>query len=90
MIDAILSDHQYNTLGFAAPFISNTHVDTLVIAEPKRTDDGSHVMMGRITFVVRVPENVEKLTGKLIDGYDTVIKIDTSAKGYKIIGENPY
>lgn len=86
VIDAILSDHQYITLGFERPFISRVQVDEISIAEPKRNEDASSVMMGRLTFVVRVPENVETLTGTLIQGYETHVKIGTTEKGYKYEG----
>lgn len=88
VIDAILSDHQYNTLGFEKPFISRVFVDEIGIAEPKRTEDAESVMMGRLMFQVRVPENVETLEASLIEGFDTQVKIGKTDKGYIFSGEN--
>jgi len=88
VVDAILSDAQYNTLGFAKPYISSTFVEELAIAEPKRNEDAESVMMGRLTFVVRVCEGVEKLEAKLIDGFDTSVKIGITDQGYIYSGNN--
>ncbi|MCK4522102.1 MAG: hypothetical protein KAU20_05995, partial [Nanoarchaeota archaeon] len=75
-------------LGFVPPFISNTHVETIAIADPKRNDDGNHIMMGRLTFVVRAPDEVETLEANLIDGYDTQVKIGVTDQGYIYSGDN--
>ncbi|MBL4810567.1 MAG: hypothetical protein JKY43_10985 [Phycisphaerales bacterium] len=88
VLDAILSDHQYNTLGFVKPYISSTFVEELAIAEPKRNEDAESVMMGRLTFVVRVCEGVEKLEANLIDGFDTSVKIGNTDQGYIYSGNN--
>jgi len=88
VIDAILSDTKYLTLGFVPPFISGVAVNELSIAEPKRTEDSHSVMMGRLSLVVMVPENVELLEGVLIDGFDTQVKIGETEQGFIYSGDN--
>lgn len=87
--DAIISDHQYKTLGFAPPFLSGRRIEEMQIAEPKRNEDAESIMMGRLTLIVRVPETVNKLPGTLIVGYETQVKIDDTEKGYIYIGGTP-
>lgn len=79
---AILENRQYNTLGFAKPFISHTEVREINIANPVNNQDASSVIMGRITFIVRVPETVDAILPQLLAGYDTVMKLYLTDKGY--------
>lgn len=84
---AILENPQYKTLGFAAPFIARVSVVDINIAEPIKQDAIS-VIMGRLTLAVRVPENVELITPRLIEGYDTTVKLGLTNKGYQFSGDN--
>jgi len=88
VIDYILSSWQYNTLGFEKPFISRVFVDEIAIADPKRNEDAESIMMGRLNFTVRVPENVDTLEGNLIEGYRTQVKLGLTEKGYLYSGDN--
>lgn len=85
---AILENPQYNTLGFARPFISHTEVSEIAIADPKNNQDAVNVMMGRISFVVRVPENVDALLPRLLVGFDTQVKLGLTEKGYVFSGDS--
>lgn len=85
---AILESSKYITLGFVAPFVMNKHVENIQIAAPPDAKDSSSVVMGRITFVVRVPEEVDKLTPELIAGFDTQVKLGDTDKGYIYSGDN--
>ncbi len=85
---AILEDPHYVTLGFARPFISHTEVREINIAQPEKNQDGNNVIMGRVTFIVRVPENVSALLPKIMPGYDTVVKMGLTDKGYFWEGSN--
>lgn len=85
--NAILSDVKYNTLGFDKPFISRVHVDEIQIAEPQRNNDAESIIQGRLTFIVRVPENVETLIANVIDGMDTQVLMSETQLGYVFTGE---
>ncbi len=80
--DAILESPLYKTLGFTPPFISHTEVRSLNIANPVNNQDASSVMMGRLQFIVRCPENVDVLLPKILAGYDTSVKMALTNKGY--------
>jgi len=88
VIHAILSDKHYITLQFARPFIENTRVEGIIMANPKDTKDAANVIMGRITFVVRVPENVQDYPAITLAGYDTQVQIELSAQGFLYSGNN--
>lgn len=85
---AILKNNAYIRLSFTPPSISRTTVSSLAIAEAGKKD-AEHVMMGRLVFTVRVPEDVELKTANLIDGYDTAVKMLLTDKGYVFSGDNP-
>lgn len=88
VIHAILSDAKYRTLGFAKPFIEHVEVTDIQFAAPVNGKDASSVMMGRLTFTVRVPENVEAYVPTLIDGYDTTVELGNTNDGYVFSGNN--
>lgn len=85
---AILESSKYKTLGFAAPFIMNRHVENIQIATPAEKKDTTSVVMGRLSFVVRVPEDVDTITPELIAGYDTQVKLGLTDKGYIFSGDD--
>jgi hypothetical protein len=78
---AILESPYYPTLAFTPPFIANRHCESISIAEPGRQDAVSAIM-GRLTFVVRVPESMELKTPTSIAFSNTSVKINTTDKGY--------
>lgn len=82
VIRAILEAPVYNRLGLAPPSLSNTTVVDIQIQEPVNNQDAASVVMGRITFSVRVCERVELIVGNLIDSYQTTIKLNDTDKGY--------
>lgn len=82
VIDGILSNNLYITLGFDAPFISSTTVKGFKIAQPDNNKDAKSAVMARITFVVKVQESNKTLDAILIEGYDTVIRLDETEFGY--------
>jgi len=86
VIHAILSDAKYRTLGFDRPFIEHVSVSDIQFATPTNGKDASSIMMGRLTFTVRVPESVEAYTPVLIDGYDTSVEMDETNEGYVYTG----
>lgn len=86
VIQAILSDAKYRTLGFEPPFIEHVSVSDIQFATPTNGTDASSVMMGRVSFSVRVPENVEAYTPELIGGYDTSVEMGDTETGYVFEG----
>ncbi len=85
---AILESPKYITLGFAAPFIEHREAENIQIAPPVDAKDGSSIVMGRLSFIVRVPENNDIITPKLIAGFDTQVKLGLTDKGYIYSGDN--
>lgn len=81
VIRAILEDPIYKTLGFVPPFIMNRHVEEMAIADPEPQDAASAVM-GRLIFVVHIPETVNLIVPNLISGYETHVKLSLTEKGY--------
>lgn len=79
----ILSHNKYRTLGFAPPFIEHTEVSEIKFAEPNKIEEAVNLMMGRITFSVRVPEKNQAVTPSLIDGYETQVFLNDTEFGYK-------
>lgn len=84
---AILEDPRYKTLGFAPPFIMRSKIERIELTNPKEGDALS-ISMGRLTLAVRVPENADLIVPKLIDGYDTVVKMGNTEQGYVYSGGN--
>lgn len=87
IVRAILENPQYKTLGFAAPSISSLGVQSIDIQEALKQDSSSTVM-GRLTFNVKVVETVELITPRLIDGYNTQVKLGQTDRGYIFSGNN--
>lgn len=82
MAMAILENPRYRTLSFAAPSIAHTQVSNISIIDPTNNQDAESAMMGRLTFQVRINENVELLTANTIAGYVTNVRLDETDKGY--------
>jgi len=88
VIQAILSDSKYSTLGFAPPSLSRVQVNSIKFADPANNKDASSSVMARLEFEVRVPETVEIATLILIGGYDTSVIMGNTAQGYIFSGNN--
>jgi len=88
VIQAILSDSKYRTLGFAPPSLSRVQVNSIKFAEPANNKDASSSVMARLEFEVRVPETVEVATLVLIGGYDTSVILGNTDSGYVFSGNN--
>ena len=78
---AILENSQYKTLGFATPFISNRHIQSITISEPGRQDALSTVM-GRLQMSVRVNELSEVKDADTLTDFLTTVKLFETEKGY--------
>tara|TARA_R110002020_G_scaffold82386_1_gene203996 strand:- start:170 stop:778 length:609 start_codon:yes stop_codon:yes gene_type:complete len=80
---AILENPQYRTLAFAPPSLQRTTVSDIAVEEPKNTQDGSSVIMGRLTFDVSVCERVQLKDAEDIGGWKTEVKMNETEKGYQ-------
>ncbi len=78
----ILEHQKYQTLGYERPSIEHRSVRSINISMPENRQDAYMIMMGRITFTVRIPENKSLLTANNIDGYSTNVKLSLTEKGY--------
>lgn len=77
----ILKDARYNTLAFPVPSIQTTYVESIEKAVPGNTD-ADNIMMGRLTFCVKVNETVQLKGTNLINGWDTQWQLDLTNEGY--------
>jgi hypothetical protein len=89
VVDAILRDKRYITLGFAAPFIMNTRTDAMNVGNQSDTKDASNICLARLEFIVAVPENVQDIQPRTLDSYVTQVTIDNTDLGYVFSGTNP-
>lgn len=88
IVRAILESPFYLTLDFANPFIMNTEVTDIAIQDPRDNQDSANVMMGRVVFTVTAAENTEQQLPRAAEGYDTVVKIAETEKGFVYVIEN--
>jgi len=83
---AILEDSRYKTLGFAPPFVMNRHCSEMLFNVPV-TDDSESTCMGRLVLSVRIPESNGLAVPRLLNGYQTTVKISTTEEGYIYLGQ---
>lgn len=83
IIRAILENPAYRTLAFAAPSLQRVTVNDIAIEQPQNTQDGSSVIMGRLTFNVSVCESVQLKTANNIAGWETSVKMNETETGYQ-------
>lgn len=84
---SILEDPIYKTLGFTPPFISKTFCSDIKFGSAG-SPDAKNIVVSRISFHTVVNETSDLIIPNLIEGYQTVVKIDNTSKGYFYQGEN--
>ena len=82
VVDGILSNGAYITLGFVPPFISSASVTGFKIGQPTDTKDANSVVMARMSYVVKVRESNKPIIAELIEGYDTTVRLYETELGY--------
>lgn len=87
VIDAILSDSRYKTLGFAKPSISRVQITGFQISDERVQHDSTNTCLGRVNLEVRTQETVDAIQPILLDGYFTRVLISDSNEGF--VYENP-
>ena len=80
---AILENPQYRTLAFAPPSLNRVAVSDINIEQPQNTQDGSSIIMGRLSFDVSVCEGVQLIDANNISGYETEVKMNETETGYQ-------
>lgn len=78
----ILSHWKYDTLGFAPPFIERTEVQSISYMDAMKANEASSAVVGVLSFTVRVPEDINKLTPQNIESFTTSVKLEETDKGY--------
>lgn len=84
---AILMNPKYKTLGFAAPFIKNRHIQSMEFGKPIRQDT-AHTVMARIVLAVDFVETTEFTIPETMVGYWTGVRLEETDKGYLFIAYN--
>lgn len=84
---AILEDPKYKTLGYVPGFVMRTGFTNIDIMEIKK-DDALNTIGGRLLFAVSLNEITALGVPRLIDGYETRVKISNTDQGYFYQGEN--
>lgn len=82
IVRAILQSPFYKTLGYAAPFSCSRKVKDIAVNLLSPGQDALNSVMGRLSFVVRIPETHELVTPVLIYEYITQVKLYLTNKGY--------
>lgn len=85
MIMYIFRSAQYRLLGFAPGLIGGTYVEQFDTLDPNRKEDTDFSCFARIQIAVRIQESTTPWQGVLIGGADSILKLDTTDKGYKIV-----
>jgi len=81
----ILSSTKYKTLGFAPGLVAGTYVQSINFDDTFGKEDGSMSRMARLVFSVRANEFQNSDDSKAFNRNDTIIKLDLTEKGYKLI-----
>lgn len=85
---SILMHSRYMTLGFVPPFIMNRSMQRVLIQQPDTSNtDAAHMVMGRMVLSVRVAEVAGVANATLAAGFDTLVKLEETDKGYQYIVE---
>lgn len=82
VIQAILENPVYRTLGYAAPFNASICVKSIYFPEPI-TNDTESLKTARIEVVVEAPEENKLIEPTLIASYTTQVKLGQTDKGYR-------
>lgn len=82
VVRAILHDARYITLGIEAPFIINRRVQSIEFAMVETATDTLSIAPSRISFAVKVPEKVDLKSVRIIEGFQTQLKLNETENGF--------
>lgn len=78
----IIHNPNYITLGFQPPFIKSRRVVSMRISDEEDNQDAENAQMGRLTLEVDTFDCYENINAQNMVGYDTVVKLDETEKGF--------
>lgn len=78
---AIIMNPKFKTLGFEPPFVMNRNITSMAVADPGK-QDATNSVMGRLVVSVRVVEDTELITPRLLYGFDTTVRLYSGNNGY--------
>lgn len=78
----ILEDTRYNTLGYAKPFVESVKIRGIRIADNPGTMENGNISMIRLELEVVCAEINSLVPPRLMEGFETQIKIAESESGY--------
>lgn len=92
LVRCILEDPQYKTLGYSTvppnkPFVVRVYCSDIKFGNSGAADANNQVT-SRVVLTVEAIETADLIIPNLIEGYDTVVKMDNTSQGYFYQGEN--
>ena len=88
LVRHIIQSPYYDRLDFPDGIIERRSINKIQFARVNDEQDGSFSRMGRLTLTVRAYEQSNEITPLTTSGYDTIIKIEETDKGFKLIYNN--
>ena len=89
LIQAILSHFKYCQLGFGNGFVDRVEVESIKFLEPIKAEDGANLTKARLIVLVKAEESVAPVEPRVLDGYDTAVKLHLTEMGYVFSGDQP-
>lgn len=85
IVRAILRNPKFKTLGYETPpgFIMGIPRVESIQFPTQDPEDTARNVMGRLVFSVKMPETTELIDPDLIYGYETIVKLAETDKGYR-------
>lgn len=88
VVDKILRDKRYITLGFEQPKIMSTRVQSMEVGKPIDSMQATDAVLARLEFEVDTPEDVVDIQPRSLPGFVTQVVFDDD-NGYIFSGSNP-
>jgi hypothetical protein len=88
LIRHILQSPHYDRLGLANGIIEHREVSQIRFGPVNDEQDSVFTRMARVDVMVRMNENQNGIDPVVAAGYDTIIKIELTEKGYKLTYNN--
>lgn len=88
LVRHILQSPYYDRLNFTNGIIERRFISKIEFATINNEQDGSFTRMGRVTLDVNIHEESNGITPIDAGGYDTVIKIEETEKGFLLTYNN--
>lgn len=89
VVDAIISDSKYITLGWAKPSVSRVEVTEISVQDYSEFKNAENMVMARLVVEVRIQETVEAFNPPPIDKWTTQVYLQLTEQGYIFSGDAP-